>query len=536
MNSFPEWILVDGKRIAFDPEGIYRSIFAALDDLGDPNSFLARELTDAVLYHVSSQLSPTPTSRELNELVNRVLAELGYSEIVSGVQEWQEQPVAPSIVAQNHETINGVDRFLHAIQEKVPPQLLQQIALADRLREISTSEVYSRDLLSAAEDGLLRLTDLDTPLELMGWVWNGIRSRKTTELGILDAIWEARSHTSCYLAFDQPEKLLLNHPKPLEKVVDDFTQELRFGLQATNLRAFINLNLFTEPIAKEGSENALFSEAILDQQECSSITFELLARLMAEPNITILFHLSEDDLIPGKDTRLNRLISSVSHCPQLELVFDRPRRPIILGPGLDRQHQAVISCVGMNLLRLMEQIGWDQSNPQEFLKKVGSLTRLARSVGYCRRAFLRKHARSSASSGFLLERSRLLLSIDGLWEAAEFLVGASSSSPGRVGSGAEKILKIVQEAYGLDSSRYLSVVIDTIPFGILHRSLQLPESIQNEVSFEQAIELVSGLHRIAGAGLWIANSGNPPQSTTAMARMIRTFLQTEIRRFKFNQS
>jgi hypothetical protein len=89
---------------------------------------------------------------------------------------------------------------------------------------------------------------------------------------------------------------------------------------------------------------------------------------------------------------------------------------------VDRQHPAVLLSVGLHLPRLAEQPGVD-GDAERFLGKLGSLTRLALSAAVQKRAYLRRLDQAhvlrrtetpGVTSGFLLDRARMLVAPVGL--------------------------------------------------------------------------------------------------------------------------
>src|SRR5439155_13714045 len=127
---------------------------------------------------------------------------------------------------------------------------------------------------------------------------------------------------------------------------------------------------------------------------------------------TIAWHLAAADFTPAAHGRLLRLSRRALDGQPLEFVFDRPRRPLALGPGLSRTHGAVLAAVGVNLPRLVEQV--PAATPDRFLAKLGTLARLARSAGHAKQDFLRRRGRPAVARGFLLDRTRLVVVPPGL--------------------------------------------------------------------------------------------------------------------------
>jgi hypothetical protein len=141
--------------------------------------------------------------------------------------------------------------------------------------------------------------------------------------------------------------------------------------------------------------------------------------------VRIDWHLSERDLAPEAAGRLLRLARWALASPCLAFTFDRPRQAVGLAEGLDRRHGAVLLTVGLHLLRLAKLPGLG-SDPELFLQKLGSLTRLALSAAAQKRNFLRRQdrGRGALTRGFLLDRARLVVTPVGLEETVRTLTGS----------------------------------------------------------------------------------------------------------------
>ena len=153
---------------------------------------------------------------------------------------------------------------------------------------------------------------------------------------------------------------------------------------------------------------------------------ELARNLLTAQSATIQaridWHLSERDFRPDAADRLKALAQLALEGAALAFAFDRPRRPAPLAEGVDREHPAVLLTVGVHLPRLAEQPGVD-GDPTRFLKKLGSLARLALSAAVQKREFLRRQERERpgdasaappVTGGFLLDRARLVVAPVGL--------------------------------------------------------------------------------------------------------------------------
>ena len=177
--------------------------------------------------------------------------------------------------------------------------------------------------------------------------------------------------------------------------------------------------------------------------------------------IRIDWHLSERDFRPDAADRLAALTRLALDGAALAFVFDRPRRPAPLAEGVDRDHPAVLLTVGVHLLRLADQPGVD-GDPARFLKKLGSLARLALSAAVQKREFLRRQERlrppdASAAppvtSGFLLDRARLVVAPVGLDEVVRrFTDGGLCSGKDSLDFG-KQVVQTLREVLRQDGGR-----------------------------------------------------------------------------------
>src|SRR5262249_26532215 len=149
-----------------------------------------------------------------------------------------------------------------------------------------------------------------------------------------------------------------------------------------------------------------------------SIVHAVLALERSRCPFAIDWHLSERDFVAGSWSRARQgllesmVLAALGEYP-VTFVFDRPRLPLSLGPGLDRLHSFLLMSVGVDLARLLEHIG-NAEDTELFLRKLASLTRLAISAGVQKRHYLRETLhedspdRSFLQRGFMLDRARLM--------------------------------------------------------------------------------------------------------------------------------
>ncbi len=166
----------------------------------------------------------------------------------------------------------------------------------------------------------------------------------------------------------------------------------------------------------------------------------------------------------------------------MAFVFDRPRRPVTLAEGIDRQHPALLLIVGLHLPRLAAQFR-SGANPTLFLQKLGSLARLALSAAVQKREFLRRQAadRPALGRGFHLERARLMIAPLGLETAVRALTGEGLC----YGKAPEFARQIVQRLREVLSEDGRACLLDTC--------LDTPAGFELETSQRDEPSLVAGL-------------------------------------------
>jgi hypothetical protein len=400
----------DGRLVPFEADKISRALFAATESLGRPDAFLARELTDGILHFLAADAGGAPpTTAQVAEMVVKVVRELGQPALAQAFAEGEKQKARKPLAAKE---VPLPQQKVHRWVEDapLPVELAWRIAAAT-LREETLGAVFARDLVAVQAAGLLTLTGLEAPLELAGCVL-GVPGPD----GLLAAVVEAREVAGNYLAVDGPEWLLAQGVASGSAVY--FARQLVLCLHATGLRAIVNLNCATAPPwAEDLAEGPLFAghrrppapERLTEFADALREQF-LPSGGLAGRLVRLDWHLGERDFTPAGLPALTRLARWVLDGAALTFVFDRPRRPIALAEGLDRQHGAVLMAVGLHLPRLAEQLPADAA-PEAFLKKLGSLARLALSAAVQKRDFLRRHSanRPALTRGFLLDRARLIV-------------------------------------------------------------------------------------------------------------------------------
>jgi hypothetical protein len=408
----PAWVHKrDGRLVPFEADKISRSLFAATEELGRPDAFLARELTDGVLHFLSSDdEGRPPTTGDIAELVAKVVRELGQPALARAYADF----------ARSGKNAASAGRP-RAICVQFPPTEPLSSVLAECLRAYSLGAVFTRDLVAAHRDGLLTLTGLDAPLELAA-------SAPAPPVPLVERLLGARRHTADLAALDGVEHMLARSSLSPEDAAAGFVRELEVGLLGTGLRAVVNLNVAAPPPwADDLADGPLFAgqRPAADPARLAALAGAMLEAVSAGTlRARIDWHLSERDFAPESAALLRRAARLAAEGAALAFVFDRPRRPVGLAEGIDRQHPALLLTVGLHLPRLAAGLG-PGAEPALFLQKLGSLARLALSAAVQKRDFLRRHApdRPELTRAFFLDRARLMVTPVGLESAVRSLIG-----------------------------------------------------------------------------------------------------------------
>jgi hypothetical protein len=400
----PAWVRKrDGSVVPFDADQISQVLFAATEALGRPDAFLARELTDGALHFLAVESDDdTLTTTQIAETVAKTVRELGQPALAEAFAARAAAAAEP-----------GGETILLRAPRDVPPRLL----VPQLLREYTRQAVYSGQLLAAQSDGLLTITGFESPGELAGCVAGPTTSPE-----------ELRRWVSGTVAFDGPEYVVAGG--------QGFECEALSAVRLLGLRAVVNLNCATPPpFAGDLARGPLFAgqDAAADEATRSAAA-DRLRELVTQPPFAaagtrVNWHLGERDFAAH---RLRRVAEDAADGGAISFVFDRPRRPVVLAEGIDRQHPAALLTVGLHLPRLAAQPGL-AGDLGSFLHKLGSLARLAVSAGVQKREYLRRLERAHPSpltTGFLLDRARLVVVPVGLDHVVQQFVGRGLTSGG----------------------------------------------------------------------------------------------------------
>ncbi len=457
----PAWVYKrDGQLVPFDADKISRALFAASEDLGRPDAFLARELADGVVHFLTLESEgTTPTTEQIAEIVIKVVRELGQPALAEAFARFAHERTRSSVKSKTVESRTSSEIVLRFARGTPLSTVLPSC-----LREYTLQSVFTRDLAAAQSAGLLTLSGMEIPNELAGCLLGPPLNVHEVLIGSIE---ESRHFVGRFVAIDGPEYLLASQRR---LSTGEFVRDLAIGLRLTGLQGIVNLNSNAPPSwAGELAEGPLFAanQRTLQGEQLRELADELakallhLARAIPRPgDLRIDWHLSERDFTTesGLRERLRQLAKLALEGASLAFVFDRPRRPAALAEGIDRQHPAVLLSVGLDLPQLALQPGID-GDPAKFLSKLGSLARLALSAGVQKREYLRNLERTrrrptpdapALTSGFLLDRARLLVAPLGLDYVVHSFVKKSLSAGGAALDFAKQIIQRLRDVLRQD--------------------------------------------------------------------------------------
>jgi hypothetical protein len=377
-RPLPKWIAKPGgRKERFDGDRICQTVFAATEQIGRSDPFLARELADGVLHFLADELpADCIAADDVTEATIKVIRELGHPLLARAIEHL---PVVVSSASGELFDLsfrggNESDRASEVPSLSPPAQ----------------KDEMPREIRAAEDDGWLHFFSPSAPQKLAA----AIASPPTDSAGWADRVARAAERASEFVAIEFPDGAL---------ATPESAQRLRAALRSNRLRAVINVNISEPP-------GEAFLDALLDP---------------AARDIRVDWHLCEKDFAPKGRDRLHRLARRVLTDAPLALVIDRPQRPVSLAEGLDRDNHAVLATIGVGLPRLRETVRRTDDPPAAFVAKLGTLARLAVSAGRAIRDRLR--GSPALSSGFLLDRARLLVVPVGIGAVVESLGGGTAA-------------------------------------------------------------------------------------------------------------
>jgi hypothetical protein len=519
----PAWVTKrDGRLVPFEADKISRALFAATEELGRPDAFLARELTDSVVHFLTAEAEAIPSTAQVADLVVKVVRELGQPALAAAFANGQRGR-RPRVLPADADVPEPAPLAVRFSASHPLPAVLD-----DCVRQYTLRRVFARDLVAAHHDGLLTLGGLDAPFELAGCV---LAPPADPAHGVVETVEDARSLAGNVLALDGPEHLLLG---TANDATAGWARELGIGLRATGLAAVVNLNVATPPPwADDLAEGPLFATRRAADPRLPTLADALLERLLqpgpTRDRLRVDWHLGEHDFQPGTDERLLRVARRVLAAEPLAFVFDRSRRPVALAEGLDRQHPGVLLGVRVHLPRLLAQPGVN-GDAERFLHKLGSLARLALSAAVQKRDFLRRH-RPALGRGFLLERARLVVTPEGLGEVVCVLAGGDLPSRGPALEFARRVLQRLRDVLRQDGlACRIATCLDAAP-GVA----PVEGEAEPPATVKQLLRTAGSLHAVAEGGTaQIILAAERPPSAEQIADWLRwAWHQTDVNRLRF---
>src|SRR5262249_21861193 len=142
-----------------------------------------------VLLFLACEVTGTPTTADVAEVVAKIVRELGHPALARAFTEGGKR------AHRKPEAAPAMADFLLRLAPLDAPSAVGKKCLS----EYSLHIVFSRDLAAAHRDGLVTLTGLEGPLDLAACV---LRPRGDD---LLEALIEARGLTSGWVAVDGPE-------------------------------------------------------------------------------------------------------------------------------------------------------------------------------------------------------------------------------------------------------------------------------------------------------------------------------------------
>ncbi len=483
----------DGRLVPFEPDAICRDLFAATEVRGQPDSFLARELTDGVLHFLAhSDPAIAPSEDEIAELVVKVVGGLGHPTLAKIYDSrWKNR---------------------------------------DHLHSATIAGIYPADLLSAHRDGLLHLTNQETATRLAGGVVGPHGSLHRQGFCVRQAIRNSATITGQFVALDGSESVLAEDGGD----VVHYLQELRSALMETNLTGILNLNCAEPPAwAAHPAIGPLFA-GIRPKHSPAKLEFlaDLLLRTLSSdlsaPGLHIWWHLSESHFQPEQIHRLHHALDLALKGVPIEFVFDHPRKSVLLGPGLDRSSHAVLTVVGVNLPHFVRHIGDGVDSAAAFLKKLGSLARFAKTAGHVRQDYLRQHGDPSLREGFLLDRARVVVVPVGLDQAVRALPGIDSANSNAVAELVGQALAEFREALDTDRHRSMFCRLDSMMGE--NDSISLKDA---QLLPRQQVRFGAVFHQKAGGGrLDVLLQLDSPPDRDSLGELLRIACRSEVGRVR----
>lgn len=483
----PEWVIDGaGRRVPFEPDRICQALFAAGEDLGRSDAFLARELADAVVHFLTNEGDEPLTPERIAERVASVVRELGQPELARAYarrRERRRRDVADAPLIEG--------RFTFAL-DAAPAAVARDFG-----RAFALQAVHSRDLAAARDEGLIVLGGLDAPAALASYAPETPFPLDDSPDALV-ALQDAARSTGAALILDGPEWM------PGEDAWERRCRWLWAAPRLARCPIVVNVHAAEPPAwAQVCGAGPLFPDgtAAAETPRRAARLQLLLEGAPPAPDWRLALHLHGDDFSdgPGRDL-LRRAVRRTLDGQPTVFVFDRPRRPIALAEGVDRRFPGTLLEVGLclpALLRRPEIAGDGRS----LLKRLPSLARMAVSAGVQKRRFLRRHVEGTPlARGFVLERARLLVAPLGLEEITRTLTGQGpADSPLALDLAVQLIAALAGGIAEAGRAAQLDVALDQ-PGPSLQRELCDAETGEPLASARKQLHAADRLQAAAGGG------------------------------------
>jgi hypothetical protein len=444
----PTWVLKrDGRQEAFEADKISQALFAATEALGAPNAFLARELTDGALHFLAQEASDhaLPTT-QIADLVEKVVRELGQPAVAQAFAQAFAHRAHPARAARPQ-----AEKPVRALTCAVPLTAPPHEVVRTSLEAYTLQAVFGRDLAAAHAEGLIALCGLTSPGALASIVIDG--AGPAAEPGWQVGLRQVEQAAAPRVVVDSAERYLQHHGA-------DWLIALDRALAFQNKEAILNVNSAVAPRwAQDAEGGPLFPGGSASAAVSAQEVLQILLRLKS-PRLRVDWHLQGSDFDDAARRRVLHDVLVVHDAARCAFVMDRPRQPVHLAEGVDRDRSGALLEVGLNLPSFLRRPDVD-GDAQRFLAKLPSLARMAVRAGAQKRKYLR-HQGGDLGRGFLLDRAALVVTPLGLDAVVQSLLNQSCArSPRSLDFAQEIVAKLMDQLQADGRAAHLDVVLDS---------------------------------------------------------------------------
>lgn len=530
----PAWVYKrDGRLAPFDPDKISRALFAASRSLGRPDAFLARELSDGVLHFLAAEGDAgIPTTAHVAELVTKVVRELGQPGLAQAFSEGTGTAAPDAAADRAPPSVLTPAWFSDVVDDLVgagadAAEIMRRAGEAV-LREYSLRRVFAEDVAAAHAAGLVTLRGLEHPFQLAAAV-----ARPGPDRSVGPMIRTAAERAGRTIAIDSLDDALADGREASPAAVAAAVADLRSAAAAVGAGVIVNLNAASPPPwATSLGAGPLFTPRAVGPARAGLADEIASVLLRGGPGaVEIHWHVSGADLSGPGAARTVALVRAALEGAPVSFTVDRPRQPVVLGDGLDREHSLLLLEVEIHLERLADHLGPGVA-PAQFIDKLASVARLARAAGSQKREFLRRRVVPSAEGGPALESARARLGVvpAGVAEVvARFVPAGLASAPGLELAG-QMLGRLRDVLEGEARHHLLEAIIDCSDFrGRLKDSLE--GGARDTPDVESLAPVVAG----AGGGTLVAESDPAAASPeSGLSLLALAWRQRGLRRVRFS--